>query len=200
MIIKIITKQKYQIIKEIKEKYEYINRKGGKESRYEKSTSGSPRYTEIISPNHYIDNSSASEFDENQIKSFDNYHFSIKTNNPNLNYNKKNKTKLNYELEDPEGFDYLSKNERKVSNDELKSFSRYNNRSKIRNKYDDSSKSDIRDFQSPDKNLDRKRNFRKVNMGMIESKGPSITNGKLNNVVVKEVIQTSSYKDRRNWI
>ena len=33
---------------------------------------------------------------------------------------------------------------------------------------------------------------------MIESKGPSITDGKLNNVVVKEVIQTSSYKDRRN--
>ena len=46
--------------------------------------------------------------------------------------------------------------------------------------------------------MDTKRNFRKVNMGMIESKGPSITDGKLNNVVVKEVIQTSSYKDRRN--
>ena len=63
-----------------KEKYEYVNRNGNKESRYEKSTSGSPRYTEIISPNHYIDNSSASEFDENQIKSFDNYHYTIKTN------------------------------------------------------------------------------------------------------------------------
>ena len=56
-----------------KEKYEYINRKGGKESRYEKSTNGSPRVTEIISPVHYAEYSSGggSDLDENQIKSFD---------------------------------------------------------------------------------------------------------------------------------
>ena len=159
-----------------KEKYEYINRNGTKESRYEKSINGSPKVTEIISPVHYVDNSSGSELDENQIKSFDNYHYSIRTNNTNINNinnQRKKNIKLNYELEDPENFDYISKNERKVSNDELKSSSRYNNRSKIRNKYDDSSRSDIHDFQSPDKNLDTKKNFRKVNMGMIESKGPT---------------------------
>ena len=180
-----------------KEKYEYVNKKGKKESRYEKSTSGSPKVTEIISPVHYVDNSSGSEFDENQIKSFDNYHYSIKTNNTNIN----NQKKLNYELEDPEGFDYLSKNERKTSNEEdIKSSSRYINRSKIRNKYDDSSRSDIRDFQSPDKNIKTKRNFRNVNMGMIESKGPSNDDRKVNNVIMKEVIQTSNYRNRKENI
>ena len=182
-----------------KEKYEYVNRNGNKESRYEKSIEGSPKVAEIISPVHYVDNSSGSDFDENQIKSFDNYHYSIKTNNTNINNQKKNKIKLNYELEDPEGFDYLSKNERKVSNEDLKSSSRYINRSKIRNKVDDLSKSDLRDFQSPDKNSEAKRNFRKVNVGMIESKGPSNDDRKVNNIITKEVIQTSSYKDRRTY-
>ena len=185
-----------------KEKYEYVNRKGTKESRYEKSVNGSPQITEIISPVQYVENSSGSELDENQMKSFDNFHYSIKTNNTNINTinnRRNNKFKLNYELEDPEGFDYLSKNERKVSNDDLKSSSRYINRSKIRNKYDDSSKSDIKDFQSPDKNIEKKNStFRKVNMGMIESKGPSNDDNKVNNIITKEVIQTSSYKNRSN--
>ena len=150
-----------------KEKYEYIDRNGAKESVYEKSVSGSPRVTEIISPVHYVENSSGgSDLDENQIKSFDNYHFSIQTDNINRNNINKNKAKLKYELEDPEGFDYITKNERKISNDEFKNTSKYINRSQIRKKYDDSSKSDIRDFQSPDKNIERK-NFRKINMGMI---------------------------------
>ena len=183
-----------------KEKYEYINRKNGKESRYEKSTNGSPRVTEIISPVHYAENSSGgSDFDENQIQSFDNFRYSIKTNNTNINNQKRNKIKLNYELEDPEGFDYLSKNERKVSNEELKSNSRYINRSKIRNKYDDSSRSDIRDFQSPDKNIETRKNFRKVNVGMIESKGPSNDDRKINNIITKEVIQTSDYKNKSEY-
>ena len=184
-----------------KEKYEYINRKGGKESRYEKSTNGSPRVTEIISPVHYAEYSSGggSDLDENQIKSFDNYRYSIKTNNTNINNQRKNKIKLNYELEDPEGFDYLSKNERKVSNEELKANSRYINRSKIRNRYDDSSRSDIRDFQSPDKNIEKKTNFRRVNVGMIESKGPSNDDRKINNIITKEVIQTSEYKNRSEY-
>ena len=184
-----------------KEKYEYINRKGGKESRYEKSTNGSPKVTEIISPVHYAEYSSGggSDLDENQIKSFDNYRYSIKTNNTNINNQRKNKIKLNYELEDPEGFDYLSKNERKVSNEELKTNSRYINRSKIRNRYDDSSRSDIRDFQSPDKNIEKKTNFRRVNVGMIESKGPSNDDRKINNIITKEVIQTSEYKNRSEY-
>ena len=184
-----------------KEKYEYINRKGGKESRYEKSTNGSPKVTEIISPVHYAEYSSGggSDLDENQIKSFDNYRYSIKTNNTNINNQRKNKIKLNYELEDPEGFDYLSKNERKVSNEELKANSRYINRSKIRNRYDDSSRSDIRDFQSPDKNIEKKTNFRRVNVGMIESKGPSNDDRKINNIITKEVIQTSEYKNRSEY-
>ena len=180
-----------------KEKYEYIDRNGAKESVYEKSVSGSPRVTEIISPVHYVENSSGgSDLDENQIKSFDNYHFSIQTDNINRNNINKNKAKLKYELEDPEGFDYITKNERKISNDEFKNTSKYINRSQIRKKYDDSSKSDIRDFQSPDKNIERK-NFRRVNMGMIESKGPSNDDRKINNIITKEIIQTSSYKDRR---
>ena len=127
-----------------KEKYEYIDRNGAKESVYEKSVSGSPRVTEIISPVHYVENSSGgSDLDENQIKSFDNYHFSIQTDNINRNNINKNKAKLKYELEDPEGFDYITKNERKISNDEFKNTSKYINRSQIRKKYDDSSKSDI---------------------------------------------------------
>ena len=184
-----------------KEKYEYINRKGGKESRYEKSTNGSPRVTEIISPVHHAEYSSGggSDIDENQIKSFDNFRYSIKTNNTNINNQRKNKIKLNYELEDPEGFDYLTKNERKVSNEELKANSRYINRSKIRNRYDDSSRSDIRDFQSPDKNIKTKTNFRRVNVGMIESKGPSNDDRKINNIITKEVIQTSDYKQRKEY-
>ena len=181
-----------------KEKYEYINRKGGKESRYEKSINGSPRVTEIISPVHYAENSSGgSDIDEKQIKSFDNFRYSVKTNNTNINNQKKNKIKLNYELEDPEGFDYLSKNERKVSNEELRANSRYINRSKIRNRYDDSSRSDIKDFQSPDKNIETRKNFRKVNVGMIESKGPSNDDRKINNIITKEVVQTSDYKNKR---
>ena len=66
-------------------------------------------------------------------------------------------------------------------------------------KVDDLSKSDLRDFQSPDKNSEAKRNFRKVNVGMIESKGPSNDDRKVNNIITKEVIQTSSYKDRRTY-
>lgn len=33
---------------------------------------------------------------------------------------KKGKDKLNYELEDPEGFDYLGKNQRRISNEKKK--------------------------------------------------------------------------------
>ena len=52
-------------------------------------------------------------------------------------------------------------------------------------------------LQALNKNIERK-NFRRVNMGMIESKGPSNDDRKINNIITKEIIQTSSYKDRRN--
>jgi hypothetical protein len=105
-----------------KEKYEYIDRNGRRESRYEKSSQGSPSQvnTEIISPVAYIDNnSSGSDYDENQMKSFENYNHNTNSNINTLTNNNiktktkkayKNKYKLNYELEDPEGFDYLARN------------------------------------------------------------------------------------------
>jgi len=192
------------------EKYEYINRKGKRESRYEKSSFGSPGGTEIISPVGYIENnSSGSEFEENQIKSLDNFQYSTITNKTNrTNYTKYNKNikigknKLNYELEDPEGFDYLSKNQRKVSNDESKKTTLYyHNRSQIRNKITDLSKSDIKDFQSPDRDVNESKKFRKVNMGMIYSKGPSNDDGKVTKIMTKEVVKTTTdYKQGKKYI
>ena len=186
------------------EKYEYINKNGKKESKYEKSSLGSPSAIDIISPVGYIENnSSGSDIDENQIKSFDNYHYSINTNKTNYTKyskyqkNEKNKYKLNYELEEPEGFDYLSKN-RKISNDGIQKQTsiRMTNRSQIRNKSDDSYTytSEIKDFQSPERQLNVSKKFRKVNMGMINSKGPSNNDGKVTNIIKKEVIQTTQKK------
>ena len=188
------------------EKYEYITKNGKKESKYEKSSLGSPSGIDIISPVGYIENnSSGSDNDENQIKSFENYQYSLNTNNINKsNYtkthqfkkNEKNKYKLNYELEEPEGFDYLSKN-RKISNDEIKKKSfHYTNRSQIRNKVEDSYTltSEIKDFQSPERKLNESKKFRKVNMGMINSKGPSNNDRKVTNIITKEIIQTTKSK------
>ena len=185
------------------EKYEYITRKGKKESRYEKSNIGSPGNTEIISPVGYIDNSSGSENEDNQMKSFDNYNYSMRTNNINK-YNKnkiikKEKNKLNYELEDPERFDYLGKNERKISNDEIKNNSRYINRSQIRNKINES-KSDIKDFESPDRNINQSKKFRNVNMRMIVSKGPSNDDRKVTKIITKEIVDISGVKDDKKII
>ena len=190
------------------EKYEYINRKGKRETRYEKSSMGSPDVTgtEVISPVGYIENnSSGSEFEENQIKSLDNCQYSTITNKTNKSnftkYNKNAKNLKNYELEDPEGFDYLSKNQRKVSNDELKKTGYYHNRSQIRNKINDLSKSDIKDFQSPDRDVNDTKKFRKVNIGMLYSKGPSNDDNKVTNIMTKEVIQTSTdYKKGTKYI
>ena len=77
------------------EKYEYINKNGKKESKYEKSSSlGSPSEIDLISPVGYIENNfSGSDIDENQIKSLDNYHYSMNTNK--TNYTKYNKIKNN---------------------------------------------------------------------------------------------------------
>ena len=181
------------------EKYEYVTRKGIKESRYEKSNTGSPGNTEVISPVRYMENSSGSENEENQMKSFDNYNnYSVKTKTINKysknKINKKEKNKLNYELEDPEGFDYLHKNERKNSNDEMKNTSRYTNRSQIRNKINES-KSDMKDFQSPDRNINEPTKFRNVNMRMITSKGPSNDDKKVTKIMTKEIVNVSRVKN-----
>ena len=177
----------------VNERYEYINRKGKKESKYEKSNEYSPGITDIISPERNKENSSDGENEDNHIKSFDNYQYSIGTNNANK-YDKnkilkKAKNNLNYELEDPEGFDYLNNNQRKVSNDELKNNSRFINRSLIRNKINESIRSDLKDFQSPDRNIDEANKFRKVNMKMITSKGPSNDDRKVTKIITKEVIE-----------
>ena len=182
----------------INERYEYINRKGKKESKYEKSNEYSPCITDIISPERNKENSSDGENEDNNIKSFDNYQYSVGTNNTNkYKYNKnkilkKAKNNLNYELEDPEGFDYLNNNQRKVSNDELKNNSRFINRSLIRNKINESIRSDLKDFQSPDRNIDEANKFRKVNMKMITSKGPSNDDRKVTKIITKEVIETKN--------
>ena len=195
-----------------KEKYEYIDRNGRRESKYEKSSQGSPSQvnTEIISPVAYIENnSSGSDYDENQMKSFENYNHNTNSNINTLTNNNiktktkkayKNKYKLNYELEDPEGFDYLARNERKIINvsTELKK-SHYTNRSQLRNKIEDSYRSDRKDFESPDRNLNEANRFRNVNMRMIDSKGPSNDDGKINNIITKEIIETKKVKKNGSY-
>ena len=195
-----------------KEKYEYIDKNGRRESRYEKSSQGSPSQvnTEIISPVAYIENnSSGSDYEENQMKSFENYNHNTNSNINTLTQNNrktktkkayKNKYKLNYELEDPEGFDYLARNDRKASNvsTELKK-SHYTNRSQIRNKIEDSYRSDRKDFESPDRNINEANRFRNVNMRMIDSKGPSNDDGKINNIITKEIIETKKVKKNGSY-
>ena len=189
------------------EKYEYINKNGKKESKYEKSSMGSPSGIEMISPVGYMENnSSGSEMDENQIKSMENYQYSVKTTNTNkTNYNKYNKLKRkekekNFELEEPEGFDYLSKNKKEVNNDKIKTSSRFMNRSQIK-KVEDSYTytSEIKDFQSPERNPTQSTKFRNVNMKMIDSKGPTNEDEKVNNIMVKEIIDKRKYKDEKQY-
>ena len=193
-----------------KEKYEYINKNGKIESKYEKSVEGSPSGIEGISPLGYIENNlSGSDLDENPIKSVDNYQYSVRTTNTNRsNYSKHNKNrkkdknnlKLNYQLEEPEMHGYLPKDKRKNSNDEIKKgSSRYTNVSNIRNKIEDSYTytSEIKDFQSPDRKINEPQKFRKVNIGMIDSKGPSYEEKKISNVLTKEIVNTKKRKDEK---
>ena len=182
----------------VNERYEYINRKGKKESKYQKSNECSPGITDIISPERNKENSTDGENEDNHIKSFDNYQYSVGTNNTNkYRYNKnkilkKEKNNLNYELEDPERFDNLNNNQRNVSNDEVKNNSRFINRSLIRNKINESVRSDLKDFQSPDRNIDETKKFRKVNMEMLTSKGPSNDDRKVTKIITKEIIETKN--------
>ena len=193
-----------------KEKYEYINKNGKIESKYEKSVEGSPSGIEGISPLGYIENNlSGSDLDENPIKSVDNYQYSVRTTNTNrTNYSKYNKNrkkennnlKINYELEEPQMYGYLPKDKRKISNDEIKKGSfGYTNISNIKNRIEDSytQTSEIKDFQSPDRKINESKKFRKVNMGMIDSKGPSYEEKKISNVLTKEIVNTKKKKDEK---
>ena len=74
----------------VNERYEYINRKGKKESKYEKSHECSPGITDIISPERNKENSSDGENEDNHIKSFDNYQYAVGTNNTNKYKSNKN--------------------------------------------------------------------------------------------------------------
>ena len=120
---------------------------------------------EIISPVGYIENnSSGSEYEDNPMKIFDNYQSSgLMGNNYNFNLIPM-KRNINYEIEDPEGFDYLRNNDRTGNNkysNELKN-SHFLHRSEKRRKIIDDSYKSGRDFQSPERNINEGKKFRKV--------------------------------------
>ena len=156
----------------------------------------SPNYNEIISPVGYINNnnySSGSENEDNHMRSFDD------RNKYNLDKIKKIK-KINYELEDPESFDYLQKKEIKRIN-KGRNLSRKNKDGKnikkvkisqiILNKseyYDNSNqklinKSYLSDFKSPDRDLTNQNKFRKITENMLSSKGPTNDDKKVTTII-----------------
>ena len=140
----------------------------------------SPNNNEIISPVGSIPYYSSESECECQIKSFD------------KNNKRKGKIKrikeiksINYELEEPNDFDYLTKNDIKGRNTKVhknknkttklteiilnkSEFYNHNNRF-INNSY----QSDLVDFQSPDRIIDNQNKFRKITENMIDSKGPT---------------------------
>ena len=179
-----------------KERYEYIN-KNPNNQFYGSSRDGSPE-GEIISPVGYFGNcSSGSEIEDNHMKSFDNYQSSgINDNLYNLNRMPKNPN-LNYEIEDPEGFDYLRNNEININNRFQKNMknTQFLNRSELKKKIiDDSYQSDRKDFQSPDRNIDEGKRFRNVTVGMIDSKGPTNNDGKVTKIMTNKVINVNGNK------
>ena len=169
-----------------KERYEY-----GNSNIYGNSRDASPE-AEIISPVGYIANySSGSEFEDNQMKSFDNYNTSgINDNRYNFNRFPRNRN-LNYELEDPEGFDYLRYNDRTGKNKQIPKDiqnGQFLNRSEYRKKIiDESYQSDRKDFQSPDRNINGEKRFRNVTVGMIDSKGPTNEDRKVTKIMTSKV-------------
>ena len=179
-----------------RERYEYINSTGNQQG-YGSSEQGSPE-VEIISPVGYAANySSGSEFDESQMRSLDNYPTTIR-NQYNFNRRIKKNKNLNYEMEDPEGFDYLRNNERNKDNIESKRV-QYLNRSEYRNEIpDDSYRSEKLDFQSPDRNMNVPNKFRNVNVGMIDSKGPTNDDRKVTKILTtksESVTRSKIYKN-----
>ena len=179
-----------------KERYEYIN-KNPNNQFYGSSREGSPE-AEIISPVGYVGNySSGSEIEDNHMKSFDNYQSSgINDNIYNLNRIPRNPN-LNYEIEDPEGFDYLRNNERNINNRFQKNMknTQFLNRSELKKKIiDDSYQSDRKDFQSPDRNINEDKRFRNVTVGMIDSKGPTNDDRKVTKIMTSKVVNVNVNK------
>ena len=175
------------------ERYDYGNTKRNN-NLYANNREDSPEI-EIISPVGYMANySSGSEFEDNQMKSFDNYKTSgINENRYNFNRYPRNRN-LNYELEDPEGFDYLRNNERagknKIFPNDLQN-GQFLNRSEYRKKIgDESYQSDRRDFQSPDRNINGDKRFRNVTVGMIDSKGPTNEDRKVTKIMTSKIVNT----------
>ena len=175
-----------------KERYEYVNKMG---NRYIYNSREDSPNAEIISPVGYKANySSGSEYEDNQMKSFDNYQNWGRndSNNYNMIRNNKNNRNLNYELEDPEGFDYLGNNNQ--TNQRVKK-TQYLNRSEYRrNITDDSYQSDRRDFQSPDRNKNEEKRFRNVTVGMIDSKGPTNDDRKVTKIMTNKIVNINGNK------
>ena len=179
-----------------KETYEYANKTGNRQI-YGNNREDSPNI-EVISPVGYKANySSGSEYEDNQMKSFDNYRApGINDNSYNFIGYPNNKI-LNYELEEPEGFDYLANNQRNKKNNYNKELKKteYLNRSEYRTKViDDSYQSDRRDFQSPDRNINEDKRFRNVNVGMIDSKGPTNDDRKVTKIMTSKVVNINGNK------
>ena len=181
-----------------KERYEYINKNGN--MMYENNRDGSPEI-EIISPVGYNMNySSGSDIEDNQMKSFDNYYTAGINNNKYIYNNIQKNRNINYEIEDPERFDYIRNNEindRNRNNKDISNISniQYLNRSEYRkNIIDDSYQSDRRDFQSPDRNMKEEKRFRNVTVGMIDSKGPTNEDRKVTKIMTSKVVNVQGNK------
>ena len=177
-----------------KEIYKYIDKNGNSHIFKEKREESPDIH--IISPIGYnnLNTSSGSDFEENQVKSFDNFKFS-EINDSKYNLNQTNNRKLNYEIEDPEKFDYLQKNEnnknngKQYMNKNIYNNNQYLNRSEYKtNIFDNSYQSDRKDFQSPDRNINDNKKFRNVTVGMIDSKGPTNDDNKVTKIMTTRVI------------
>ena len=181
-----------------REIYEYISKTGNRQ-RYDSSQQDSPDI-EIVSPVGYGANySSGSEFDEGQMRSLDNYRVSMKNENKSYGKRIKNFKNLNYEMEDPEGFDYLRNNELKERNQsrDLRETQNFNRSEKKNRMADDSYRSDHLDFKSPERNIDNTNKFRNVTVGMIDSKGPTNDDDKVTKIMTKKtenIIKEKRYK------
>ena len=168
---------------------------------------GSPNNNEIISPLGSIPYYSSESECECQIKSFD-------KNNKRKGKIKKMKEikSINYEIEEPNDFDYLTKNDikgrniskiYKIKNKRTKltemilnksEFYNHNNRF-INNSY----QSDLLDFQSPDRIIDNQNKFRKITENMIVPKGPTNNDKKITkNIKTKMDLNTKNQKYYKN--
>ena len=159
----------------------------------------SPNNNEIISPVEHVQNySSGSEYEDYPMKSFD-----VKDKKNLIKKKFCNIQKINYELEDPEGFDYLNKNgmkrikkgrnvsrgnknikKKKLSQIILNKSEYYNTHKLINNSY----QSDFFDFQSPDRDINIQKKFRKITENMLDSKGPTNNDNKITKSIKNKML------------